>query len=1407
MDSKKFTKENKFETTENSMTTNTMSSSKGSKPAKNSNLPGNLAAVSLSKNLKKSTETDSKKMKNLYTSYSKLSELKLVTIGLASPTKIKQWAEKRLPNGKVFGQVTNANTLHHKTFKPQKGGLFCERIFGPLKDFECACGKVNKPTEEQKKQFLHFRNLDRKFCPTCDVEYTWSVIRRYQLGYISLVSPVTHIWYLKATPSYLSILLDFKKRHLESIIYCSETLTLENSMKANYTFAMANSPLTLINSWKKIMNSFGEGKLVQLQTQNFERNQLRVERFELSKVSSLNVLPNTKVDEIREPFRKVVNHDILIPKRFSNWRNKSKATYKSEEKLILTNEQKLHMVKTNGSMSAQTLNKNLNPLRVERIETQHGVINLSVSVDDVQPKDSTSLIFEKNEKTAMKNIPFYITKRSQKISSNLAFFLSLNKLAHFIYKISYKKASQKSKKALIKTFIQLQQQGFYKKYAETSKFKSEGAEISSSSKKWIKFQKHFSLNKVNFASSEMKPLVTKKTKKSLKPFIFEKEDFFSSNSMISIYKIQKSLEFQSRVETKAENSFMTEQNKLQHQSKSQFEKKYLSLIKTYCLKILLDSFSDKNANLEPNFSTLVTNPANLTINNQTTIKVQKLLSLMSKQMKPFVKVMNKIFFKNLITVKFRQLIESLVNFKTNDFSNQVFTTIQNSEVKKEENQIFLLNFKKDKTLDASVLSLQSKPNPLGFSKKTVSWPILINKKQISGELSSIQNKTHVTNLEFKTENVNENEIQSKKDQLLKQKSVLPLSSTHKQIIVLPLNSSENQNDETLYSSQKKDNPTQSKNVTISLLLPNSKFERQQFAVAEKASTKTNAYSTQTNASKGALFNNIYSLSHRYRWEIEKDWHSFLFYISAPEDFTDFPISTYQHRITPINSIPISGASIIQKLLLEFQFTELRKMDKQNRILLYDFQKMLNQYRSLAKKGYLDRFDKKDFRELLKKRDSLMRRTKLIRKLFRKNSRADWMILSVLPVLPPELRPIIKIQDQVAASDLNRLYQRILYRNERLKKFLKDPSTSYSYEMKYAQRLLQEAVDNLIENGKSGTTPERDSRGRNLKSLSEILKGKQGRFRQHLLGKRVDYSGRSVIVVSPTLKIHECGLPKEMALELFLPFLIKRILHLKFAKTVIGAKTFMRTNKETTLEILREILQGHPILLNRAPTLHRLGIQAFQPKLIDGRAILLHPLVCSAFNADFDGDQMAVHVPITAEARSEAWKLMFARNHLLSPATGEPMILPSQDMVLGCYYLTSENLKLFKYKILKQIHNFNRNTAVEAKKTDMLSIQVNREPNLPEYFSNPNQILQLYHQGKISVQLPVWLRWMGEFENESGNHQALEIRLDSFGNRLEIFPKYFRQTTAKGSLMNQFVRTTAGRMLLYTLIESLQKNDL
>ncbi|GAB4336938.1 MAG: DNA-directed RNA polymerase subunit beta' [Calditrichia bacterium] len=285
------------------------------------------------------------------------------------------------------------------------------------------------------------------------------------------------------------------------------------------------------------------------------------------------------------------------------------------------------------------------------------------------------------------------------------------------------------------------------------------------------------------------------------------------------------------------------------------------------------------------------------------------------------------------------------------------------------------------------------------------------------------------------------------------------------------------------------------------------------------------------------------------------------------------------------------------------------------------------------------------------------------------NRPEWMVMDVIPVIPPELRPLVPLEGgRFATSDLNDLYRRVIIRNNRLKKLIdiKAPEVILRNE----KRMLQEAIDALFDNTKR-TTAVRNDGNRPLKSLSDMLRGKQGRFRLNLLGKRVDYSGRSVIVVGPKLKLYECGLPKDMALELFKPFIIRKLQDRKVVKTVKSAKRFVEKRDAIVFEVLEEIVREHPVLLNRAPTLHRLGIQAFQPVLIEGKAIEIHPLVCSAFNADFDGDQMAVHVPLSYEAQMEARLLMLASHNILSPANGRPLAIPSQDMILGCYYITKE----------------------------------------------------------------------------------------------------------------------------------------
>ena len=302
-----------------------------------------------------------------------------------------------------------------------------------------------------------------------------------------------------------------------------------------------------------------------------------------------------------------------------------------------------------------------------------------------------------------------------------------------------------------------------------------------------------------------------------------------------------------------------------------------------------------------------------------------------------------------------------------------------------------------------------------------------------------------------------------------------------------------------------------------------------------------------------------------------------------------------------------------------------------------------------------------------KQQRAIKRLKVVNAFIKSENRPEWMVLEAIPVIPPELRPMVQLDGgRFATSDLNDLYRRVINRNNRLKRLLDlgAPEIIVNNE----KRMLQEAVDALFDNGRRGRAVTGPG-NRPLKSLSDMLKGKQGRFRQNLLGKRVDYSGRSVIVSGPYLKLHQCGLPKIMALELFKPFIMSRLVDRKSVQNIKAAKKYVDSMTPEVWDVLEEVIAEHPVLLNRAPTLHRLGIQAFEPVLVEGKAIQVHPLVCHAFNADFDGDQMAVHLPLSAEAQAEARLLMLSSNNILSPANGRPLTTPGQDMVLGGYYLT------------------------------------------------------------------------------------------------------------------------------------------
>ncbi len=401
-----------------------------------------------------------------------------------------------------------------------------------------------------------------------------------------------------------------------------------------------------------------------------------------------------------------------------------------------------------------------------------------------------------------------------------------------------------------------------------------------------------------------------------------------------------------------------------------------------------------------------------------------------------------------------------------------------------------------------------------------------------------------------------------------------------------------------------------------------------------------------------------------------------------------------------------------------------------------------------------------------KRAKLIKRLRVIDNFIATGSRPDWMVLAVIPVIPPDLRPMVQLDGgRFATSDLNDLYRRVINRNNRLARL--QEILAPEIIVRNEKRMLQEAVDALIDNGRRGRTVV-GANNRPLKSLSDIIEGKQGRFRQNLLGKRVDYSGRSVIVVGPNLKIYQCGLPREMAIELFQPFVIHRLIRSGLVNNIKAAKRLIQRGEAAVWDVLEEVIAGHPVLLNRAPTLHRLGIQAFEPILVDGRAIQLHPLVCPAFNADFDGDQMAVHVPLSLESQAEARLLMLACHNILSPATGRPIVAPSQDMVLGCYYLTAENPKAQK--------------------------------GAGGYYGNMEDAFRAFEQGIVELHAYIWVRYEGEVETSKPDEEVLESETLADGSVVQHYRERRVRESATGERICQYIRTTPGRIIYNKTIQ-------
>nr|YP_011011839.1 RNA polymerase beta' subunit [Phlomoides tuvinica]WPW62159.1 RNA polymerase beta' subunit [Phlomoides tuvinica] len=493
--------------------------------------------------------------------------------------------------------------------------------------------------------------------------------------------------------------------------------------------------------------------------------------------------------------------------------------------------------------------------------------------------------------------------------------------------------------------------------------------------------------------------------------------------------------------------------------------------------------------------------------------------------------------------------------------------------------------------------------------------------------------------------------------------------------------------------------------------------------------------------------------------------------SIPLFFTTQGFDTFRNREIS------TGASAIREQLADLDL----------RIILHN---SLVEWKELGEEGPTG--NEWEDRKVGRRKDFLVRRMELAKHFLRTNIEPEWMVLCLLPVLPPELRPIIQIDGgKLMSSDINELYRRVIYRNNTLTDLLTTSRSTPGELVMCQEKLVQEAVDTLLDNGIRGQ-PTRDGHNKAYKSFSDVIEGKEGRFRETLLGKRVDYSGRSVIVVGPSLSLHQCGLPREIAIELFQTFVIRGLIRQHLASNIGVAKSKIREKEPIVWEILQEVMQGHPVLLNRAPTLHKLGIQAFQPILVEGRAICLHPLVCKGFNADFDGDQMAVHVPLSLEAQAEARLLMFSHMNLLSPAIGDPISVPTQDMLIGLYVLTSGNRRGI---CINRYNPWNRKN-YQNKKSDNNKYKYTKEP----FFSNSYDAIGAYRQKRINLDSPLWLRWRLDQRVIASRETPIEVHYESLGNYYEIYGHYLIVRSIKKEILFLYIRTTVGHISLYREIE-------
>jgi DNA-directed RNA polymerase beta' subunit len=1161
-----------------------------------------------------------------------------IEIGLASPEQIREWSRRRLPHKILSGEVLSSKTVDYKTLKPIRDGLFCERIFGPTRDFMCSCGKKRT-------------NKDIQYCPDCDVEHTESRVRRYRLGHINLISSVTHVWYLRGRPSYISTLLGRKRRSIEALAYCTtfipEYLSLKEKPSLSYFQGIENAKASSsFGSKAGFTRGLGDGKLS---------------------------TPNAS----------------SMPAKIPAW----------NEGIFAGNLLRSALA---SSMPKQG--------RGTKIASQK--VDLSLPLHPNAPE-----------------------KKNAEVVRDL-----------IALKVQQTKQTQKYQKILSKG---------------NNKDLSQGKDFILQARLHEKPQQKVCFSKADFTKNKI-PKISK---------IFLRDMRFGKVAIAPVAPSAPSVPWKvsSKTFTRGGFSDFEERGSFFEVTENTPLVKVFPPFKVYTL-----SLSGKK------------NSSQIYLRN-------KILDDLDKNLK-----------KSLLG-RSHSRIQSMNPFLELRFQTR---SLESS----------FLPF----AIQSSVASAVSSRIP---SKLPLHFPCIFD---IQGSrLFKVNGISNITN------------AKDGKPKKLK----LEFGLLRKKI-----KNKERVKSQNVYS--------QPQTIPISATFACDLDERSKFL----------NYVTCLPLSQDRQISMYSKMQRKHPLEVVYGLRGA--HLLTSEDTVEEILS-------------YTGGEAIREIINSFEMSKLRKF------LTFEVESLSIEIENFKEICY----NKEELRilgNMMKRRARLWRRLRLARLFSKSCKKPEWMILSALPVLPPDLRPILRLDgDVLVVSDLNQLYQKVLFRNSRFKRL----GIVTVESVAYAKGLLQEAVDALLDNGKGGAAPMVAPNDRPLKSLSHILKGKRGRFRQNLLGKRVDYSGRSVIVVGPKLLLHQCGLPREMALELFQPFIIRKLLVQGFARGIGFAKRMIQRVDPIVWEIVRQLMRQHPLLLNRAPTLHRLGIQAFQPLLVSGKAILLHPLVCTAFNADFDGDQMAVHIPLSAQARAESWKLLWSRNNILSPATGQPVLLPSQDMVLGCYYLTQlspkisvhsgeseftketslakERSKLFPLlpealrngtksatafasispvvpsipaKVPAKIswntisegapHTIAKPNSGEVSLSQSASqssfpyitkgafpkatesaigaigkmatktqhLEKKKKIDIPKYFGSMEEIIRWYDQGFLGIHQLVWLRVKGSFENGNEIENPIEIQLQWSGFWKKLSPLCQFHNGSNGKNLTTLLQTTPGRVLLNNVLK-------